>query len=120
MITKIITNISRIKFEKAFLKLMATCAVGMLLNVIGVIIVKEFNLPIYLDTIGTIFISALGGYVPGIAVGFLTNLFGALFDAEEIYYGLVSVLLAIITKISKNYFDNPLDDFYHKFFRHIY
>ena len=107
MITKIITNISRIKFEKAFLKLMATCAVGMLLNVIGVIIVKEFNLPIYLDTIGTIFISALGGYVPGIAVGFLTNLFGALFDAEEIYYGLVSVLLAIITAFlaSKGYYE---------------
>ena len=107
MITKIITNISKIKFEKAFLKLMATCAAGMLLNVIGIIITKEFNLPIYLDTIGTIFIAALGGYVPGIAVGFLTNLFGALFDTEEIYYGMVSILLAITTAFlaSKGYYE---------------
>ncbi|MBR4642291.1 MAG: diguanylate cyclase [Selenomonadaceae bacterium] len=107
MITKVITHISGINFEKAFLKLMATCAAGMLLNVIGIIIAKNFHLPIYLDTIGTIFIAVLGGYVPGIAVGFFTNLFGALFDSEEIYYGFVSILLAIITAFlaGKGYYE---------------
>ena len=107
MITKVITHISGINVEKAFLKLVATCAAGMLLNVIGIIIAKNFHLPIYLDTIGTIFIAVLGGYVPGIAVGFFTNLFGALFDSEEIYYGFVSILLAIITSFlaGKGYYE---------------
>ena len=107
MITKLITHISRIKFEKTFLKLMATCAVGFFLNVMGVVIVKEFHLPIYLDTIGTIFIAVLGGYAPGIAVGFLTNLFGYYFDSEEIYYGMVSILLAVTTAFlaQKGYYE---------------
>ncbi|MBR7024672.1 MAG: diguanylate cyclase [Selenomonadaceae bacterium] len=107
MITKVVTHISGINVEKAFLKLVATCAAGMLLNVIGIIIAKNFHLPIYLDTIGTIFIAALGGYAPGIAVGFFTNLFGTLFDSEEIYYGFVSILLAIITSFlaGKGYYE---------------
>ena len=86
-----------IKFGKAFLELAIICAAGIILNIIGVVIAKEFYLPVYLDSIGTIFISALGGYVPGIAVGFFTNLIGYFFDAEELYYGMVSVLLAVLT-----------------------
>ncbi|MBR0260897.1 MAG: diguanylate cyclase [Selenomonadaceae bacterium] len=107
MITKLLMYISKIKIEKAFLKLMATCAVGMLLNIMGIIIVKEFQLPIYLDTIGTIFIAALGGYAPGIAAGFLTNFIGSFFDSEESYYGMVSILLAITTAFlaGKGYYE---------------
>ena len=86
---------------------MLICAAGVILNVVGVIITKTFNLSIYLDTIGTILIAALGGYVPGIVVGFSTNLLGALFDTEEIFYGMVSVLLAVLTAFlaSKGYYD---------------
>ncbi|MBR6887152.1 MAG: diguanylate cyclase [Selenomonadaceae bacterium] len=91
-----------IRFGEAFFWLAAICAAGIILNVIGVIIVKELSLPVYLDVVGTIFIAALGGYVPGIAVGFLTNLIGALFDDEEIYYGMVSVLLAALTSFLAN------------------
>ena len=86
-----------IKIEKTFLRLASICLAGIILNIAGLIIVKKFELPIYLDTVGTIFIAVLGGYVPGIAVGFLTNLIGALFDSEETYYGMVSVLLAVFT-----------------------
>ncbi|MBQ3725870.1 MAG: diguanylate cyclase [Selenomonadaceae bacterium] len=86
-----------IKFGETFSRLALICAAGIILNVLGVIVVKELELPIYFDTIGTIFIAALGGYVPGIAVGFFTNLLGALFDEEEIYYGMVSVLIAVLT-----------------------
>ena len=46
---------------------------------------------------GTIFIAALGGYVPGIAVGFFTNLFGSIFNEDEMYFGIVSISVAIIT-----------------------
>ncbi|MBR3498994.1 MAG: GGDEF domain-containing protein [Selenomonadaceae bacterium] len=85
------------KFDNLLLELATICAAGIILNIIGVVIAKEFYLPVYLDSIGTIFISALGGYVPGIAVGFFTNLIGYFFDAEELYYGMVSVLLAVLT-----------------------
>ncbi len=96
-----------IKFDKTFFKLAAICAAGMILNVIGVAITSSFNLSIFLDSIGTIFIAALGGYVPGIAVGFFTNLIGALFDTEEIFYGMVSVLIAALTAFlaSKGYYE---------------
>ncbi len=86
-----------IKFGETFSRLALICAAGIILNVVGVIVVKELELPIYFDAIGTIFIAALGGYVPGIAVGFFTNLLGYFFDAEELYYGMVSVLLAVLT-----------------------
>ena len=96
-----------IKFDKSFLKLATICAAGIILNVIGVAFTKSFHLPIFLDAIGTIFIAALGGYVPGIAVGLFTNLIGFLFDSEEIFYGMVSVLLAALTTFlaSKGYYD---------------
>ena len=85
------------KAYKTFIELLLICAAGIVLNTLGVIITKSFNMSIYLDTIGTIFIAVLGGYVPGIVVGFFTNLIGAFFNTEEIFYGMVSVLLAVLT-----------------------
>ena len=95
------------KLDKSFLKLAMICALGIILNVIGVILAKNFHLPFYLDAVGTVFIAALGGYVPGIGVGFFTNLIGALFDNSEIFYGMVSISLAIITAFlaGKGYYD---------------
>ena len=95
------------KLYKTYVRLAAICLAGVTLNIVGVIFAKALNLTIYLDAIGTVFIAALGGYVPGIAVGFLTNLIGALFDSDEIYYGTVSILLAIMTTFfaGKGYYD---------------
>ena len=86
-----------IRTNKSSLKLAIICAACVAVNVCGCVLVKVFHLSIYLDTIGTVFISALGGYVPGIAVGFLTNLVTSRFESEEIYYGIVNVSIAIIT-----------------------
>ncbi len=78
-------------------KVAIICAACVLVNVAGAFIAQSFNLPIYLDTYGTIFVAALGGYVPGIAVGFFTNLFSAMFDMSEMYFGIVNILVAILT-----------------------
>ena len=86
-----------IRFDMAVLKLAAICAAGVTLNVIGAITVKSLDLPLYLDSFGTIFISIIGGYVPGIAVGFFTNLIGSQFNMHDMYFGLVSVLIAIMS-----------------------
>ena len=78
-------------------KVALICAVGVIINVIGARIAQSFNMSLFLDTYGTIFIAALGGYVPGIAVGFFTNLLGAVFNESEMYFGIVNILVAIAT-----------------------
>lgn len=91
-----------IKLDMSKLKIALICATGILLNLIGTAIVEHFNLSIFLDTIGTVFIAALSGYVPGIAVGFFTNLIGSVLNPEEIYFGSVSVSLAVFTAFLAN------------------
>ena len=85
-----------IKIDTVTVKLVIICAAGIIVNLAGSAAVKLFDLSIYLDTLGTILVAAIGGYVPGIAVGFFTNLFGSGFEINEMYFGLVSVLLAIV------------------------
>ena len=78
-------------------KFVSICFAGLILNLVGSAIAKAFNLPIFLDTSGTIFVAALGSYMPGIAVGFLTNFIKAFFEPVQMYFSSVSVILAIIT-----------------------
>ncbi len=95
------------RFDIATIKLITICAAGITLNVIGSVAAKYFGLPVYLDTFGTIFIAALGGYVPGIAVGFFTNIFSSGFNVEYMYFGFVSILVAISVAFlaDKGYYD---------------
>lgn len=78
-------------------KFLAICGAALLLNLFGSLITKLLGLPIFFDTIGTIFIAALGSYMPGIAVGFLTNLLKAPFDPMQMYFSSISILVAILT-----------------------
>ena len=71
------------------------CSVGLLINIIGVRIAHWFGLPLYLDNIGSALAAALGGFIPGIIVGFLTNLINAVGDYSTAYYGSLTVLIAI-------------------------
>ncbi len=50
---------------------------------------------LYLDSIGTVIASIFGGFLPGILVGFITNLIKTIFDPSSIYYGLINVLIAV-------------------------
>ena len=78
-------------------KIILICTAGIILNTIGSLAARYFHLPLYLDTYGTVFIAAVGGYVPGIAVGFFTNLIGNIFSKDDMYFGLVSISIAIVT-----------------------
>lgn len=53
--------------------------------------------PIYLDSIGTVGAAALGGFVPGIIIGFMTNIMNTFFDSSSIYYSVISILIAVAT-----------------------
>ncbi|MBQ8973382.1 MAG: cache domain-containing protein, partial [Clostridia bacterium] len=71
------------------------CAVGIIINLAGAKLASLLALPLYLDSIGTILSAGLGGYIPGIAVGFVTNLLNSVSDPSTAYYGALNVLIAI-------------------------
>lgn len=70
-------------------------AAGILLNYMGSKFAAAFDLPIYLDNIGTICASILGGYLPGIITGIINNAINYAFDTISIYYASVSAMIAI-------------------------
>ena len=80
--------------KKGLKTLLLLSVTGVALNLLITRLVGFFNLPLYLDMIGTVIVSALGGYLPGIVVGFLTNIIGGIQDPGSLYYCSTSVLIA--------------------------
>ena len=73
------------------------CAAAIALNLFGAFVAETFELPLYLDTGGTILIAMMSGYVPAIVVGFATNFLASFVDESEMYYCSVSIFIAIYT-----------------------
>ena len=71
------------------------CIGGILLNLLLSTITSSFDLPIYLDTIGTILVAVTGGYLPGVLVGFTTNVLKCIYDPASLYYGIFNILIAV-------------------------
>ena len=71
------------------------CLMGIVLNLIGAQAAIWLNLPLYLDNVGTVLSGAVGGYVPGIIVGYLTNLINGIGSHDTIYYGVLTVIIAV-------------------------
>ena len=57
----------------------------------------RLDLPMYLDTIGTITVAVLGGLFPGIFTGVATSVLCGLFNPYSVYYTLISVLVSCVT-----------------------
>ena len=76
--------------------LLCLCAAGLAINLLGVRLALAAKLPLFLDCIGTMLAAVLGGYIPGVAVGFLTNVINGLSDYTTAYYGVLNVLIAIV------------------------
>ena len=81
-------------------KMIPICIAAVIINMAGTSLEQSFHIPLYLDTYGTVFVAALGGYVPGIAVGFFTNLIGSWYGDGDMFFGLVSISLAIMVSFS--------------------
>ena len=81
--------------KKKWSSLLLLISGGILINLIGARLALFFRLPLFLDSIGTVLAAVLGGYMPGIAVGFLTNVLNGLSDFTTSYYSSISVLIAI-------------------------
>lgn len=81
--------------RKKLLSALLLCAAGIGINYLFSYLAIRLNLPMYLDCIGIIVSAAVGGYIPGIVVGFFTNIIKGVFDSSSVYYSFTSVLIAI-------------------------
>ena len=75
--------------------LLILCTTCIFINFLGAHIARWLNLPLFLDIVGTALAAALGGYIPGIIVGFVTNLVNGIGDIETTYYSCLNVLIAV-------------------------
>ena len=73
---------------------------GLVINRLGADLAIHFGLPLYLDCIGTIYATVLGGFCPGAIVGFLTNFIGGFSESSTFYYGTINVLIAVCSGIA--------------------
>ena len=81
--------------RRIYAALLCVCALA--INLWGVQIARGLKLPLFLDNIGSALAAALGGYVPGMAVGFVTNLINGIKDTQTVYYASLTVLIAIFS-----------------------
>ena len=65
--------------------LLVLSAAGLLINYLLAHLTTGLKLPLYLDNIGSGLTAAVGGYIPGIVVGFLTNLVNGIGDINTTY-----------------------------------
>ncbi len=53
-----------------------------------------FKIPLYLDNVGTLLAAVLGGYLPGIFVGYLNNIINMQGNPGNAYYVVLSTMIA--------------------------
>ncbi len=73
--------------------------IGVTINVALSFAMSFFGIPLYLDTVGTIFIGAMGGFFPGIVTAVLTNFLCTAFNSYSAYFSLLSIIIAYISYI---------------------
>ena len=90
-------------------KLLIMMMFGLALNLSGAWLMRSLNSPLFFDTAGTIFVSAIFGYLPGVILGFVTNVLKSLTNTQEFYYGSVNMLVAITAAwtAKKGWFEKP-------------
>lgn len=68
---------------------------GVCLNATLSFLTIHFDIPIYLDTIGTMCAAWLGGIFPGVMTAFFTNLICETYSDGMMYYSFINVLIAL-------------------------
>ena len=82
--------------KKSFLRIVILGIIGIAINMIGSLTVSYFGLPLYFDFIGTAIVAAISGYLPGIIVGFLTNMLHSITEPVSVFYGTISVINSVV------------------------
>ncbi len=86
--------------------IVAPILIGVAINVFVTKTVGESGLPLYLDVIGTILVTLLGGALPGVITAMLTRMVMSTIVEGFLYYAIIDVLIAILvawyTRFSKH------------------
>lgn len=91
MINKLKTK-KRIFRPAIFILILAGVAVNVFLSML----IRGTSLPFYIDTVGTITVTALGGIIPGLITAFLTNAINFFMDGESIFYAPLNMIIAVV------------------------
>ncbi|MBR4540829.1 MAG: hypothetical protein IKO54_01485 [Lachnospiraceae bacterium] len=84
------------KRNSGLLKALLLVLAGLAINLFFSNLTKILELPLYIDNVGVIISSVMGGYIPGITTGYLTNAINGISDSSSYYYGTLSVINAVI------------------------
>ncbi|GAA0736304.1 ECF transporter S component [Clostridium oceanicum] len=76
---------------------------GVALNIIGTLIAFSFKIPILMDSLGTVMISALIGPIYAVITGILSSLVsGITFDIYSLYFAPVQIFVGLLAGIMFN------------------
>ena len=92
---KIVTMPRKMKLAYALGLILA----AFLVNIIFSKIVLAFDLPVFLDCIGTVLAAMLGGTFPAVIAGFCSNAFNGISDLTTLYYGIINILIGVAATI---------------------
>ena len=73
------------------------CAIGILLNVLPAFLAAFFQMPFFFDVTGTILVSYIGGYFPGIVTAIVSNAICMAFNPDALYFAAINALVAVCT-----------------------
>ena len=68
---------------------------GVAINVLLAYLMHTLDLPLFLDTPGTILTVGLGGPVFGVLTAMITNIVCVIFNRDSLYFSIINVLIAI-------------------------
>ncbi len=92
-----IQNDITLRGGRKFAAALLFCVICIAVNYIGSQIAALTGLPLYFDTGGTVLAGAFGGYIPGVIVGYATNLITSIANPESVYWCLTSMLIAVFS-----------------------
>lgn len=78
-----------------YLTILAVIICGVAVNLLGSFIAEQLSIKLFLDSIGTVIASILGGALPGICVGLITNFSKSYSDPTSLFYATLNVLIAV-------------------------
>jgi hypothetical protein len=85
------------KFSKQSRQLFLT-GLGVFINVVFSFIMYKLGLPLFFDTVGTIFVAAITGFMfPAICTAVASNIICSFFYKPSIYLAIFNAIVAVIT-----------------------
>ena len=75
----------------------ASVMMGVAVNVLLAFVSYKAGLPVYMDSVGTMTVAAVGGLFPGIMTAIASNAICTVFNSSAAYFGIINAFIAIYT-----------------------